>query len=75
VDGGSCIVRSSRLLAPIQGDGQGMWMNMRNEIHTQFWGKTRRKETTGTPMHRWEDTIKIELKWKEGEDWINLAQN
>jgi hypothetical protein len=25
------------------------------------------------PSHRWEDTIKTELKWKEGEDWINLA--
>jgi hypothetical protein len=39
VDGGSCIVRSSKLLATFQGEWQGMWMHMKREIYTQLWQK------------------------------------
>jgi hypothetical protein len=29
------------------------------------------------PLHRWEDTIKMDLReiWLEGADWIHLAQD
>jgi hypothetical protein len=43
-----------------------------------FGGKARRKETTRIrPRRRWEDNIKIDLKYMgwDGLDWIHLAQD
>jgi hypothetical protein len=39
--------------------------------------KSRKKETTRKTRHRWEDTIKMnlrEIRWGS-MDWIDLAQN
>jgi hypothetical protein len=42
-----------------------------------FGGETGGKETLGTPRHRWEDNIRMDLQ-EVGcgcEDWIGLAQD
>jgi hypothetical protein len=40
-------------------------------------GKPERKRPLGTPRHRWEDTIKMDLQEVGcgGMDWIGLAQD
>jgi hypothetical protein len=40
-------------------------------------GKTRRKETTRRPRHRWVDNIKmnlVQIVWRDA-DWSGLAQD
>ena len=42
-----------------------------------FGGEPEGKRHFGIPRHRWEDTIKVDLKevgWR-GMNWIDLAQN
>jgi hypothetical protein len=40
-------------------------------------GKPEGKRPLGTPTHRWEDNIKMDLSDKEytAMDWINLAED
>jgi hypothetical protein len=41
-------------------------------------GKPEGKRPLGTPRHRWEENIKMDLQevgWGGGMDWIDLAQN
>jgi hypothetical protein len=40
-------------------------------------GKPEKKSPLGTPSHRWEDNIRVDLReigWG-GMDWINLTQD
>jgi hypothetical protein len=38
-----------------------------------FWWEMQKERTLGRPRHKWEDNIKIEIRWG-GMDWIELAQ-
>jgi hypothetical protein len=55
-----------------------MWHAWEREKSVQgFGGKTRRKETSLRPRHKWEDGIRMDLReivWG-GVEWIHLAQD
>ena len=42
----------------------------RSEIHTPLMEKPERKRPLGRLGHRWEDSIKIDLKTQDGVVWI-----
>jgi hypothetical protein len=46
-------------------------------MHKNFGWKVRREETTQSLRHKWEDSIKIDIREirLEGVDWIHLAQD
>jgi hypothetical protein len=46
-------------------------------MQTEFFGKCEGKRPLRTPRHRWEDSIKIDLREMglEDMDWINLTQD
>jgi hypothetical protein len=47
-------------------------------VHTGFWwGRPEGRRPLGSPRHRWEDNIKMDLQevLMGGTDWIDMAQD